>query len=154
MGLEIERKYLVRGDAWRRGAVGVPFRQGYLSTVRERVVRVRTMGNRAALTVKGATRGATRLEFEYAIPVADANELLDLCEQPLIEKTRYHIPHGGLVWEVDVFHGVNEGLIIAECELEAEDQAVATPEWVGDEVTGDPRYANASLVARPYTTWG
>lgn len=153
MGLEIERKYLVRSDVWRRGAEGVPFRQGYLSRVPERVVRVRTMGDRAVLTVKGASRGATRLEFEYAVPLADAIQMLEFCEQPLIEKTRYRIPFGGLIWEVDEFHGVNEGLIIAECELESEDQAVTRPDWVGEEVTGDPRYYNANLSARPFSTW-
>ncbi len=153
MGLEIERKYLVRGDVWRRGAEGVPFRQGYLSRARGRVVRVRTMGDRAVLTVKGADRGATRLEFEYPIPRSDAIQMLEFCEQPLIEKTRYRIPFGGLIWEVDEFHGVNEGLIIAECELESEDQAVTRPDWVGEEVTGDPRYYNANLSARPFSTW-
>lgn len=153
MGKEIERKYLVRGDAWKALADGVLFRQGYLNSAKERVVRVRTMGDRAALTVKGITVGATRLEFEYDVPFGDAEQLLELCEQPLVEKTRYKIPHGGLLWEIDEFHGANEGLVVAECELESEDQAVDKPDWVGDEVTGDPRYFNSNLIANPFTTW-
>jgi len=153
MGKEIERKYLVIGEAWKELATGTLFRQGYLNSQKERVVRARTMGDRAALTVKGITVGATRLEFEYDIPFDDATQLLDLCEQPIIEKTRYKIAIGDLIWEVDEFHGVNEGLTVAECELESEDQAIDKPAWVGDEVTGDPRYFNSNLIASPYTTW-
>jgi len=153
MGQEIERKYLVQGSEWKSLASGTLFRQGYLNSAKERVVRVRTMGDRAALTVKGITVGATRLEFEYDIPLDDAAALLDLCEQPIIEKTRYRIPLDGLVWEVDEFHGVNEGLTVAECELESEGQEVPCPEWVGQEVTGDPRYFNSNLIAHPYSTW-
>jgi adenylate cyclase len=153
MGKEIERKFLIAGDQWREGAEGTLFRQGYLNSAKERVVRVRTMGPKAAMTIKGITTGATRLEFEYDIPLDDAGQLLDLCEQPLIEKTRYKIPYEGLVWEIDEFHGANDGLIVAECELESEDQAIAKPGWVGDEVTGDPRYFNSNLIANPFTTW-
>jgi len=153
MGTEIERKFLVTGQSWKKPGAGVQYRQGYLNTHKERVVRVRTMGEKAALTVKGVSVGASRLEFEYEIPVDDANQLLDLCENPLIEKTRYRIEHGGLIWEVDEFHGVNEGLVIAECELEAEDQEIDKPNWIEDEVTGDPRYLNSNLVARPFTIW-
>ena len=153
MGKEIERKYLVLGDSWRDLADGVLFRQGYLNSQKERVVRARTMGPKAALTIKGISVGATRLEFEYEIPFDDANSLLELCEQPLIEKTRYKIPFAGLIWEVDEFHGVNEGLIVAECELESEDQAIEKPDWVGEEVTGDPRYFNSNLIANPFTSW-
>ncbi len=153
MGKEIERKFLIADDRWREGAEGTLFRQGYLNSAKERVVRVRTMGDRAALTIKGITTGASRLEFEYDIPLGDAAQLLELCEQPLIEKTRYKIPHGGLVWEIDEFHGVNDGLVVAECELESEDQAIAKPDWVGDEVTGDARYFNSNLIAKPFTKW-
>jgi len=153
MGKEIERKYLVSGDAWRALAKGTKYRQGYLNSAKERVVRARTMGDKAALTIKGITTGATRLEFEYEIPFDDCTELLELCEQPLIEKTRYKIPLGDLVWEIDEFHGVNDGLIVAECELESEDQAIDKPDWVGDEVTGDPRYFNSNLIANPYCKW-
>ena len=153
MGKEIERKYLVKGEVWKDLGEGVLYRQGYLNSQKERVVRARTMGPKAALTIKGITVGATRLEFEYDIPMDDCNQLLDLCEQPIIEKTRYKIPYGGLIWEVDEFHGVNDGLVVAECELESEDQSIDKPDWIGDEVTGDPRYFNSNLIANPFTTW-
>ncbi len=153
MGKEIERKYLLVGDAWKSLSEGTLYRQGYLNSAKERVVRVRTMGSKAALTIKGVTVGATRLEFEYEIPFDDCEQLLELCEQPLIEKTRYRIAAGGLIWEVDEFHGANQGLVVAECELESEDQIVDKPAWVGEEVTGDPRYFNSNLIANPYTTW-
>jgi adenylate cyclase len=153
MGKEIERKYLVTGTQWKEAATGTLYRQGYLNSQKERVVRARTMGEKAALTIKGITVGATRLEFEYEIPLDDCNQLLELCEQPLIEKTRYKVEHGGLIWEIDEFHGVNDGLIVAECELESEDQAIDKPAWVGDEVTSDPRYYNSNLIANPFSTW-
>jgi adenylate cyclase len=153
MGKEIERKYLVRGDAWRELAQGVRYRQGYLSTVKERTVRVRTVDDRGYLTIKGVTIGATRREFEYDIPADDAASLLELCEQPLVEKVRYKIPFGGLTWEVDEFEGANQGLIVAECELSSEDQRIELPPWIGNEVTGDPRYFNSNLIAHPFTKW-
>ncbi len=153
MAKEIERKYLVKGDAWRALAPGVRYRQGYLSTVKERTVRVRTVDDRGYLTVKGITVGATRLEFEYDVPPADAAALLELCEQPLVEKVRYRIPCGGLVWEVDEFEGANRGLVVAECELASEDQRIELPDWIGAEVTGDPRYFNSNLIAHPFTAW-
>ena len=153
MGKEIERKYLVKGEAWKELGEGVLYRQGYLNSHKERTVRARTMGPKAVLTIKGINVGATRLEFEYEIPVDECNQLLALCEKPLIEKTRYKIAFGDLVWEVDEFHGMNEGLVVAECELESEDQPIDKPDWIGDEVTGDPRYFNSNLVASPFTTW-
>jgi CYTH domain-containing protein len=154
MGKEIERKFLVKDNTWRGQDSGKRYRQGYLSTVKERTVRVRTAGDKAYLTIKGITVGASRNEYEYEIPVADANEMLDqLCERPLIEKTRYRIQHDGLVWEVDEFEAENRGLITAEVELKDEHQSVTLPAWVGEEVTGDPRYFNANLVAKPFTTW-
>lgn len=154
MGKEIERKFLVKDDTWRGQAESKRYRQGYLSTVKERTVRVRTAGDKGFITVKGITVGATRSEYEYEIPLADANEMLDrLCERPLVEKTRYRIPHDGAVWEVDEFEGDNRGLITAEVELKDEHQWVTLPGWIGQEVTGDPRYYNANLVAKPYTTW-
>ena len=154
MGVEIERKFLIRGDGWRRTAAGTLYRQGYLSTSADRSVRVRTQGGKAVLTVKGKSRGARRLEFEYEIPRQDADQLLDeLCLRPLIEKTRHVLEHGGLVWEVDEFHGDNDGLVVAEVELESEDQPLELPPWVGDEVTDDPRYLNANLVANPFRRW-
>ena len=154
MGVEIERKYLVAGDGWRSLAEGTLYRQGYLSTVKERTVRVRVVGDRAQLTIKGVTVGATRVEYEYTIPLEDAEHMLDeLCEQPIIDKVRYEIPGDDVVWEIDEFHGVNEGLVVAEVELESEDQLVALPEWVGAEVTDDPRYFNANLIAHPFSDW-
>jgi len=154
MTKEIERKFLVAGEAWRALAEGTRYRQGYLSTVKERTVRVRTIGDKGFLTIKGLSRGATRSEYEYEIPAADAEEMLDeLCEKPIIEKNRYKIPLEGVTWEVDEFFGVNAGLIVAEVELQSEDQAFAKPEWIGEEVTDDPKYFNANLIARPYSTW-
>lgn len=154
MSLEIERKFLLKGDGWRALGTGVPYRQGYLSTVPGRSVRVRQVRDKGYLTIKGIAVGATRAEYEYAIPAEDASEMLtNLCERPLIEKTRYRVEHHGLTWEIDEFDGDNAGLIIAEVELDAEDQAISLPDWVGKEVTGDPRYYNASLIANPYTSW-
>jgi adenylate cyclase len=154
MGTEIERKFLVEGDAWRQLAQGVRYRQGYLSTVKERTVRVRTVGEKGYLTVKGVKTGASGAEFEYEIPLEDADAMLDgLCERPLIDKTRYKIPYGGLTWEVDEFHAENEGLVVAEVELEGEDQDFEKPEWAGTEVSDDPRYFNANLIAHPYRDW-
>ena len=153
MASEIERKFLVTGQDWRSGdATG--YRQGYLSLDKERSVRVRVTAEAAQLTVKGVTEGATRKEFEYEIPLDDAREMLaTLCLRPLIEKRRYRIRYGGLVWEVDEFYGDNAGLVVAEVELEHEDQRFDRPAWLGQEVTGDPRYYNANLVQHPYSTW-
>jgi len=154
MATEIERKFLVTGEAWRALATASRYRQGYLSTDKQRTVRVRAVDGRGLLTVKGLSVGATRSEYEYEIPGADAEEMLDsLCEKPLVEKNRYTIPLGDVVWEVDEFFGVNAGLIVAEVELQSEDQAFAKPDWIGAEVTGDRRYFNANLVARPFSTW-
>ena len=154
MATEIERKFLVTGDAWRAQAPGTRYRQGYLSTIKERTVRVRTIDDKGFLTIKGVSVGATRSEYEYEIPAADANEMLDdLCEKPIIEKNRYKIPIGDVIWEVDEFFGVNDGLIVAEVELQSEDQSFAKPEWIGKEVTGDPKYFNANLIARPFSIW-
>jgi adenylate cyclase len=154
MAQEIERKFLIANDAWRNGASGVHYRQGYLSTEPTRTVRVRLAGSRGYLTIKGKSSGAARLEYEYEIPAADANELLDLlCQRPLIEKVRYKITFAGMTWEVDEFEGENAGLLIAEVELQSEDQRVELPPWVGEEVTGDRRYYNASLIAQPFSSW-
>ena len=154
MPREIERKYRVKGNGWRDHGAGVPYRQGYLSTVAERTVRVRLIRDKGWLTIKGITVGATRAEYEYEIPSDEASEMLDnLCERPLIEKTRYRVEHQGLIWEVDEFDGDNAGLIIAEVELDDEDQTIVLPDWVGEEVTGDARFFNANLIANPYSTW-
>ncbi|AQR72133.1 adenylate cyclase [Janthinobacterium sp. LM6] len=154
MGIEIERKFLLAGDAWRGQGQSVLLRQGYLSSARERVVRVRIEGEQAMLTIKGANVGATRGEWEYPIPLADAAELLDgLCEQPLIEKVRHRIEHAGMVWEVDEFLGANAGLVVAEIELASEDQPFEKPDWIGAEVSGDARYYNANLIRHPFSQW-
>ena len=154
MGKEIERKFLVKGDDWRSLGKPTRYRQGYLSTVKERTVRVRTIADKAYLTIKGVSKGVTRVEFEYEIPSDDARELLDnLCQRPLIEKDRYKIPYGNHIWEVDEFFGDNAGLIVAEVELEREDQALKKPQWIGREVSQDPRYFNANLIANPYLNW-
>jgi len=154
MGTEIERKFLLIGDSWRSLATGTKYRQGYLNSTKERVVRVRTIDDDGFLTIKGITTGATRVEYEYKIPKKDATEMLDeLCEKPIIEKNRYKIDFAGFIWEVDEFFGENQGLIVAEVELESEDQAFEKPEWIGDEVTGDPKYFNSNLIVNPYTKW-
>ena len=157
MSLEIERKFLVREDLWkpaRESGRGTLLRQGYLSSHPDRIVRVRIEGEAAVMTIKGRTVGASRGEWEYPIPLEDARVLLDdLCEKPVIEKTRYRVPHRGMVWEVDEFHGENVGLVVAEIELVSEDQQFDLPDWVGEEVTHDPRYANANLLRHPFSKW-
>jgi len=160
MGKEIERKFLVKHEGWRMDAERARYRQGYLSLDEERTVRVRTVSQEANgqeqgyLTIKGKTVGAGRAEYEYEIPIGDAHELLDkLCRRPLIEKFRYRVPQGELTWEIDEFLGENAGLVVAEIELEDADQLFERPDWVGKEVTDDPRYSNASLVQHPYARW-
>lgn len=147
MGREIERKFLVVSDAWQAAATSsLLLRQGYLSSNAKATVRVRSKDNgRAVLTLKGAAEGISRAEYEYEIPIEDARELLAMAQPHVIEKRRYLVPHGGLVWEVDVFLGRHSGLVIAEVELDSEDQAIALPDWIGVEVTHDDRYNNASL---------
>lgn len=160
MATEIERKFLLAGDGWKQQAdAGVVMRQGYLNTASsdqqgKSSVRVRIAGDQANLNIKGATLGVTRQEYEYAIPLADANELLDtLADGPLIEKTRYHVRHGTHTWEIDVFAGDNQGLVVAEIELAAADESFERPAWLGEEVSDDPRYYNVCLVKHPYKDW-
>ena len=155
MAIEIERKFLVKHDMWRPdAAAGKRFRQGYLSTEAAHVVRVRAVGDQGFLTIKGATVGIERLEFEYPIPLADADVMLDrLCPAPLIEKVRHRVAFDGRVWEVDVFEGENAGLVLAEVELPAANAVVKLPPWVGLEVSDDPRYFNSNLARLPYTRW-
>lgn len=154
MGTEIERKFLLCGESWRNGATGTMYRQGYLNSAKERTVRIRTVGEGAFLTIKGITVGATRAEYEYPIPFDDCNAMLDtLAEKPLIEKKRYKINYGGLIWEIDEFFGDNKGLIVAEVELQSEAQRFDKPEWIGEEVSGDPRYFNSNLIKNPFTKW-
>jgi CYTH domain-containing protein len=156
MAREIERKILVRRERWRPDpGAGVWYRQGYLSADPDRVVRVRVAGDRAFLTIKGRTRGIERPEFEYPIPLADANTILDgICMKPLIEKTRYRVRVGAHTWEVDAFAGDNAGLLVAEIELPWEGAPFDRPEWLGAEVSGDPRYFNSNLVQHPHSRWG
>lgn len=154
MGIEIEKKFLLNNSNWKRLATGIDYCQGYLSSNKNCTVRVRTIGNRGFLTIKGASRGAVRKEFEYEIPVTEAEEMLiNLCQKPLIQKKRYTIKTDDATWEVDEFFGDNEGLCVAEIELDHEDQKFTIPAWVGEEVTGDPRYFNSSLVRNPYSSW-
>ena len=154
MGVEIERKFLVVGEGWREGAVGTSYRQGYIRTQRQTTVRVRIAGQTGYLTLKGPTQGLSRLEFEYEIPVTDADQMLsELCNRPLIEKVRYRVSHNGMQWEVDEFRGDNQGLILAEVELRTTDQSIDYPPWVGQEVSHDARYFNANLSQYPFSTW-
>ena len=162
MGREIERKYLVKSTEWRSHkeylqsksqAMGTKYSQGYIPTKDETTVRLRIVGDQGYLTIKSKTVGNTRAEFEYTIPVQDAEEMLNsLCLKPLIEKIRYKINFSSLVWGVDEFLGENQGLIIAEVELENEDQQVNIPDWIEREVN-DPKYYNSSLVKYPYSQW-
>ncbi|GAB3377924.1 CYTH domain-containing protein [Massilia agri] len=154
MGVEIERKFLVSGDAWRTLGEPVLLRQGYLSADPERTVRVRIEGEQGVLTIKSKNEGASRGEWEYPIPLADAEELLDrLCERPLVEKYRRRIVVKGFTWEVDEFLGENAGLVVAEIELPAEDTVFDLPDWIAREVTGERRYYNSSLIRLPYSKW-
>lgn len=154
MGKEIERKYLVKNEDWKKLAEGVYYKQGYLSTVKERTVRVRTVGEKGYLTIKGLTVGVSRSEFEYQIPAEEANQMLDnLCEKPIIEKLRAKVDYKGLTWEIDEFHGENEGLVVAEVEIQDENQVIELPVWVGEEVSGDPRYFNSNLIKNPFSKW-
>lgn len=155
MPTEIERKYLIKNDSWKSSAKqGTKYIQGYLVGSRHASVRIRIEGDRAFINIKSATLGVRRQEYEYPVPVEEAREILEtLCEKPLIEKTRYEIGHQGLEWEVDVFEAENKGLIVAEVELDSEDQEIVLPDWCGEEVSDDPRYYNVCLVKHPYSEW-
>lgn len=154
MANEIEHKYLVDTALWHPADAGTLYRQGYLSSVKERVVRVRIAGDQGFLTIKGITTGLSRREFEYPIPLADAASLLDeLCERPLVEKTRHRETFAGRTWEIDVFHGDNDGLVYAEVEVANAADQVVLPPWAGAEVSDDARYFNNNLAANPYKNW-
>ncbi|MDL2268347.1 CYTH domain-containing protein [Desulfovibrio sp. OttesenSCG-928-G15] len=154
MAKEIERKFLPSSDDWRGLVEGERLEQGYLAANADCAIRVRIAGKAARLGIKGKTSGATRSEFEYAVPLDDARAMLDeLAKKPLIDKTRYKIPFAGKIWEVDEFHGENQGLVIIEVELQDEGEAVQKPHWVGQEVTGNAAYYNASLVSKPFSGW-
>ena len=149
MGTEIERKFLVADPTVVDGLTGTVIRQGYLSRAPERTVRIRRKGERGVITIKGASTGASRSEWEYEIPSADADAMLAICEGAIVDKIRYLVDVAGRTWEVDVFSGANEGLVMAEVELDREDAVVELPAWAGLEVTDDPRYYNASLSRSP-----
>lgn len=154
MGIEIERKFLVKNDAYKDKASSAKFRQGYLSTDLNRTVRVRSYDGKGYITIKGKTQSISREEYEYEIPPQDADKMLDsLCLQPIIEKYRYFVEYKGLKWIIDEFTGVNYGLVVAEIELDREDQIFERPDWAGTEITGDSRYFNSNLVNNPYREW-
>ena len=152
-GLEIERKFLLKNDNWREGAVGVHYKQAYLNEKGDNTVRVRIEGEKAKLTIKGKSSNISRLEFEYDIPMEDAEALFSLAKTPIVEKYRYKIMYAGNCWEVDEFLGLNRGLVVAEIELESETQPFEKPDWIGMEVSGDKRYTNANLARKPYCEW-
>jgi CYTH domain-containing protein len=153
MAREIERKFLVKDDSWRGQDEGVLIRQGYLSSQKASTVRVRISGQSSFLTVKGKTRHISREEFEYEIPKDDAEAMLNLCQNYIIEKTRYRIEYAGNTWEVDEFRGNNNGLVLAEIELQSENQEFEKPSWIGKEVSFEAKYFNANLAKNPFTSW-
>ncbi|KNY28252.1 CYTH domain-containing protein [Pseudobacteroides cellulosolvens] len=154
MGSEIERKFLTQSNNYRNISEGVPYMQGYICSGKGKVVRVRVAGTKGYITIKGPHKGIKRAEYEYEIPLDDAKEMLEnLCSKPLIEKDRFKVNYEGFVWEIDEFHGENEGLVVAEIELTDENQHFTTPEWIGKEVTGDSKYYNSSLIKNPYSKW-
>jgi adenylate cyclase len=149
---EIERKFLVRGTEW-KSTDGVAVSQGYLNRDKERTVRIRLAADRAFLTIKGRSTGASRAEFEYEIPYSDGEQLLQLCDGPVVHKVRHAVAYQGLTWEIDEFRGDNAGLVVAEVELSSEDQQFERPSWVAEEVTEDHRYFNSELATHPYNSW-
>jgi adenylate cyclase len=154
MAVEIERKFLVRSDAWRTGSTVTPIQQGYIMATAAKSVRVRTKGELGFITIKTKRQGAGTNEFEYEIPLSDAHELLELaCEHPIIDKLRFEHNEKGHLWEIDLFKGANSGLIVAEVELKTPDEPVDLPDWVGEEVTSDPKYLNSNLFKNPYQNW-
>lgn len=154
MGKEIERKFLVKDETYKTLAEGILYHQGFLNTSKERVVRIRIVGEKGFLTIKGLSEGAKRTEFEYEIPVEDAKTMLEeICEKPIIIKYRYNIQIDDLLWEVDEFKAENEGLVVAEIELHDEFQNFDKPNWLGGEVTEDPKYYNANLIKHPFKSW-
>lgn len=154
MGTETERKFLVSGESWRPGVLDSRMLcQGYVAIDGENTVRVRKDGRRAWVTIKGPQSGLARPEFEYEIPPDDADGLLGLCRGRLVEKLRHRVPVADHVWEIDEFRGANSGLVVAEIELRAGDEQFDRPDWLGEEVSGDPRYLNANLSVRPFGKW-
>jgi adenylate cyclase len=155
MGTEIERKYLLVNDNWRKSAdEGIYMVQGYMGSNEKSSIRIRIHGDTANLNIKSKTIGIQRSEFDYPIPVDEAKEILEsLCDRPFVEKTRFHVMFKGHEWEIDVFAGDNDGLVVAELELSSVDEDFALPDWLGDDVSDDPRYYNVCLVTHPYKDW-
>lgn len=154
MAVEIERKFLVTGDEWKKGCDSKIYFQGYICSGTGNTVRVRISGDQAQLTIKGKHDNISRLEFEYPLPLEDAQTMLDeVCEQPIIHKRRYFQEYEGFTWEIDEFFGENEGLVLAEIELLSEQQEFPKPGWLGKEVSNHGRYYNASLRTYPYKQW-
>lgn len=154
MGIEIERKFLLKNNSWKTEGSGLYYKQGYLSKTIDCTIRLRIAGDNACLTIKGRSNSISRIEYEYEIPVGDAEEMLDqFCEKPYIEKHRYRISFGKHVWEIDEFHGDNNGLYLAEIELSSEDEKFDLPPWIGDEVSGDSKYYNSNLSKHPFAKW-
>lgn len=155
MATEIERKFLVVNNNWQQSIQRQEhYLQGYLSNTKQSSIRIRITDDKANLNIKSATLGITRDEYDYAIPIDEASEMLNnLCEKPILEKTRYFVIHGQHTWEIDVFAGENEGLIVAEIELQSIDEAFDKPNWIGEDVSNDPRYYNVCLVTHPYKDW-
>ena len=155
MGKEIERKFLIDHQRWANlnKPEGKLFRQGYLLTDKDKTIRIRATETKGFLTIKGQTIGATRMEYEYEIPVTEATELLDNFSLSELSKIRYEIPFSGKLWEVDVFLGDNKGLIVAEIELDSEDEIFALPDWVSREVTEEEKYYNSNLTVKPFKDW-
>ena len=154
MGVEIERKFLLKNTNWKSHAdQGHVIKQGYLNLDKERTVRIRVINGKGLLTIKGKSVNMSRLEFEYEIPIDDANQLLKLCVKSIIDKTRYLVKHDQNVWEIDIFEGDNKGLEVAEIELKSADQKINIPDWVGEEVSADARYFNSSLIEHPFRDW-
>jgi adenylate cyclase len=154
MAIEIERKYLLKNDSWNKEVSSKnKIAQGYLNSTPERTVRVRITKNKGFLTIKSKNEGSFRKEFEYEIPLQDAEELVLLCELPIIEKTRYFVKRDNHTWEIDIFEGENKGLEVAEIELSQENETYEIPSWIGKEVTTETKYYNSKLVNSPFLTW-
>ncbi|MBR0502227.1 MAG: CYTH domain-containing protein [Paludibacteraceae bacterium] len=153
MNIEIERKFLLKNSTWKEGATGVHYKQAYLNEKGDNTIRVRIEGEVAKLTIKSKANNISRMEFEYDIPMEDAEQLFSIAKTPAVEKYRYKIMFEGNCWEVDEFMGDNDGLVVAEIELKSEDQSFIKPSWIGEEVSGDKRYTNANLARNPYKNW-
>ncbi|MCQ2210365.1 MAG: CYTH domain-containing protein [Paludibacteraceae bacterium] len=153
MNIEIERKFLLKNNSWKEGATGVHYKQAYLNEKGDNTIRVRIEGDVAKLTIKSKAKNISRMEFEYDIPMEDAEQLFTIAKTKAVEKYRYKIMYEGNCWEVDEFLGDNEGLVVAEIELKSENQSFLKPDWIGEEVSNDNRYTNASLARNPFKEW-